>query len=82
MHLWFIFCRKIGLFTCKSNVIIKEYEKKSWPGDTRMALKEMYILQKAYKNTQKHRCMYESDSVLVKPLVLLSHPSWVTIRNM
>lgn len=43
----FIFYRKIGLFTCKSNVFFKEYEKNLCQGDTRMALKEIYILQKA-----------------------------------
>lgn len=62
--------------------IHQDYEKKSWQGDTRMALKEMYILQKAYKNTQTHKCMYESEFVLIISLVLLSHPTWVTIRNM
>lgn len=47
-----------------------------------MALKEMYILQKAWKKTQTHKHIYESEIVLVTQLVLLTHLAGFTIRKM
>lgn len=70
------FCRKIGLFTCKSNVFIKEYEKNLCQGIPEWHSKKCTFYK---RHSKTHKYMYESEIVLVIPLVLLSHPTWVTI---
>lgn len=69
-----LFYRKICLFTCKSNIFIKEYEKRV-RGDKRMA---NVHFTKAIKKTHSHM----NESVLVIQLVLLAHPTVVNMTNM
>lgn len=69
------FCRKIGLFTCKSNVFVKEYEKNLCQGIPEWHSKK-YTFYKSHKkktHAQKHECMYESEFVLVIQVGLHRH---------
>lgn len=69
------FCRKISLFTCKSDLFIKlpPSKKRTWHS------KKCTI----YKRHRKaHKCNTNAcKSEFVTPLVLSSHPTWATARH-
>lgn len=77
IHFWFIFCRKISFFNMQIKCIHQRIWKQICQGIPEWHSKK-YTFYKRHRKTHKMHVWFRVCILLI----LLSHSTWVTIRNM